>query len=151
LEVYLPYKMNSATDNLTTLNGATLTATSPTPYDDINGPTVTYPWNAYHYDSSHTDWTQAWVDLETPDQEGFDPPKGEIAFMTNGFDLAAATYQYSYILDKNYSSFFYELHDSREADIGVFQSGTVPLPPSALLLGSGLLGLLGCGWRRMTG
>jgi hypothetical protein len=85
--------------------------------------------------------------LETPEQEGFDPNHvSEIGFAMNGADTAAGTYQFSFILNQNLTSFFYELHDSREADSGEFQSGVVPLPPSALLLGSGLLGLVG--WRR---
>jgi hypothetical protein len=142
LEVYLPTLMNSATDNLTTLNGAVLTPKPPTPYSAA-GPTVTYPWNAAHYDATHVDWTQGRIDLETPDQEGFDPNVAEIAFLTIAQDNVAGTYNYSYILNQNLSSFFYELHDAREADNGVFQSGVVPLPPSVLLLGSGLLGLAG--------
>lgn len=148
LEVYLPTRMNSATNDLITLNGANLVPKQPTPYDPA-GPTVTYPWNALHYDAAKLGWVQSRIDLETPDQEGFDPAGyGEIAFFTNGQDFPAGTYQFSYQLDQNLASFFYELHDSREAEEGVFQEGVVPLPPSALLLGSGLLGLVAIRKRR---
>jgi hypothetical protein len=143
IEIYLPYKMNSATNNATTLNGANLITTGVNPYDDVNGAIVTYPWNALHFDATKTNWTQAWVDLETPDQEGFDPNNvAEIAFLTIAQDNAAGTYQYSFTLDQYRSSFFYELHDAREAEEGAFQEGVVPLPPSVLLLGSGLLGII---------
>jgi hypothetical protein len=33
----------------------------------------------------------------------------------------------------------------------IIKFSTVPLPPAVLPLGSGLLGLLGLGWRRKTG
>ncbi len=141
LEVYLPTKMNSATNDLTTLNGANLVAGSPTPYDPT-GPIVTYPWNALHYDASHTGWIQSRIDLETPDQEGFDPNVAEIAFLTNGQDFSAGTYQFSYRLDQNLTSFFYEFHDAREADEGAFQSGNIPEPTTLSLLALGGLALI---------
>jgi hypothetical protein len=148
LEVYLNDYMGTATNNTTTLNGATLKVTKPLTADGI---VVTYPWNAAHYNNTaHPDWTQARIDLENPDQEGFDPDVGEIAFLTNAADSAPGIYNFSYQLNRNLTSFFYEIHNANEADNKLVQSGTavVPLPPSVLLLGSGLLGLGAIGWRR---
>jgi len=155
LEVYLPTRMNSATKNTSTLNGSTNNVF--TVYDPA-GPIVTYPWNALHFNAALTKWTQAGIHLESPPKDGFDPQyMSEIEFGTsNTADKAAGTYKFSYLLkyaDNHYlTSFRYELHGTEESDDIALQKGTaygtdpVPLPPSVLLLGSGLLGL--AGWRR---
>lgn len=135
LEVYLPFpNMGTGSD----ANGGALIGT----FTGGAGTNVTVPWSAAHFDATQSGWTQARIDLESPDQEGFDPNLSEIAFLTNAADSAAATYNFSYVLDTQLTSFFYELHGAEEAD-PAFQSGVVPLPPSALLLASGLLGLVG--------
>ena len=139
IEIYLPFSnMGTGSD----ANGGSLTGT----FTGGAGTNVTVPWNAGHFDASHQGpgslgWTQARVDLESPDQEGFDPNLSEIAFLTDAADSAAGIYNFSYVLDAQLGSFRYELHGAEEADPG-FQSGvaSVPLPPSALLFASGLLG-----------
>lgn len=134
LEVYFPFAhMGTGSD----ANGGGMVGV----FSGGLGTNVTLPENAAFYSGTHAAWTQARLDLESPDQEGFDPPSAEIGFFMNGQDTVAATYQYSYVLDAALGSFFYELHDSREADEGRFQEGVVPLPPGVLLLGSGLLGM----------
>jgi hypothetical protein len=156
LEVYLPTWMNSATNNVTTLNGS---ENNWLKSFNAAGPTVSYPWNAMHFNAALTKWPQAGIHLESPPKDGFDPQdKSEIEFGTSNNVDVAGTYQFSYRLkygnNQYLTSFYYELHDAREADSDALQKATaygtaaVPLPPSVFLLGTGLLGLAGMGLRR---
>jgi hypothetical protein len=126
-------------------NGATTTGT----FDGGAGTNVSLPWNAKYYNTAQSGWDQPRVELASPDQEGFDPNLAEIGFTTNSADSAEPTIShFSYRLDSYLTSFYYELQDSRKSDSNEWKTdtATVPLPPTLLFFGSGLLGLVG--WRR---
>lgn len=48
----------------------------------------------------------------------------------------------------NYAEFYTSTGERLGLDVTGVNPSAVPIPPSALLLGSGLLGLVGLGWRR---
>jgi hypothetical protein len=139
VEIYFPFKyMNANSD----ANGGSKIGT----FTGGGGTTVTLPYNAGHYGA--TGWAQSAIQLESFDQETHAEEYAEIDFNTTAADSGKYVYHFSYRLDSLVTSFYYELHTASEAGDG-WQNGTanaVPLPPSALLLGSALLGLMG--WRR---
>ena len=133
LEVYFPGNMMAgsgpdlgSSQRIGTFDGSTL---------------VTETKNAAFY-GGPAGWSQSRIQLESPDQEGFDPPySSEIDFNTNAADSAAALYTFTYKLDTYLATFHWELHDAREADTGgEWLSGTseIPEPGTLALLFLGL-------------
>jgi hypothetical protein len=140
MEIYFPFEYMNVNSNA---NGGSKIGT----FSGIAGTTITLPYNAGHYGAFG--WAQSQLQLESPDQEGGESAKAEIDFNTTAADKNAYIYHFSYRVDSLISSFFYELATASESEGGsVWKEGTasVPLPPTVLLLGSGLLGLRG--WRR---
>jgi len=143
MEIYLPFEYMNANSNA---NGGSKVGT----FTGGAGTTVTLPYNAGHYPPT-TLWAQTQIQLESPDQED-GGTKAEIDFQTNSADTAAHIYRFSFRVDQYINSFPYELSTASESETGgTWKEGTanaVPLPPSLLLLGSGLLGLGAVGLRR---
>ena len=104
-----------------------------------------------HYGA--TNWLQSQIQMESPDQEGGTEATAELDFNTTTADSGAHVYHFSYRLDSLVTSFDYELNSASEGSTA-WKSGTataVPLSPTVLLLGSGILGLVGLrGFRSGT-
>jgi hypothetical protein len=137
MEIYFSFKYMNVDSNA---NGGSKKGTFSGPA----GTTITLPYNAGHYGA--TGWAQSQLQLESPDQEGGESAKAEIDFNTTAADSNPYIYHFSYRVDSLITSFSYELSSASKSDVGsVWKEGTanVPLPPSALLMTSGLLGLVG--------
>jgi hypothetical protein len=149
--------------------------TDLTPYGDLTGKTLTVefkifngtvtspsPANVYFYVGSgstyyvttatyawdpnlDTDWTTHQVAMTAADWQLWPNFSGPLSFaqvIANPTDIGLV------FADDFQSASDIGFSGTTSTTIGIDNFGAVPLPPSALLLGSGLLGMIGLGWRR---